>query len=143
MQYHSPIYFQYKIDCKVTIELLDTESDDTAQNFNNAQNYSNYVDRLSNPAATGTGSESGASITGVTTGGAGNVEIKTEKPDDDLVSSDPSSRDERVSSFLYHYFSFLFVCTLLTVECVAPIYQSMRLLRQSLFFIGFYCICNL
>lgn len=77
----------YKIDCKVTIELLDTESDDTAQNFNNAQNYSNYVDRLSNPAATGTGSESGASITGVTTGGAGNVEIKTEKPDDDLAYS--------------------------------------------------------
>ncbi|XP_021703939.1 paired amphipathic helix protein Sin3a isoform X2 [Aedes aegypti] len=76
----------YKIDCKVTIELLDTESDDTAQNFNNAQNYSNYVDRLSNPAATGTGSESGASITGVTTG-AGNVEIKTEKPDDDLAYS--------------------------------------------------------
>ncbi|XP_065075745.1 paired amphipathic helix protein Sin3a isoform X2 [Ochlerotatus camptorhynchus] len=71
----------YKIDCKVTIELLDTESEDTAQNFNNAQNYSNYVDRLSNPAATGTGSESGVSITGA---GATNVEIKTEKPDDEL-----------------------------------------------------------
>lgn len=73
--------YLYKIDCKVTIELLDTESEDTAQNFNNAQNYSNYVDRLSNPAATGTGSESGASITGA---GATNVEIKTEKPDDEL-----------------------------------------------------------
>ncbi|XP_062548914.1 paired amphipathic helix protein Sin3a isoform X2 [Armigeres subalbatus] len=72
--------YLYKIDCKVTIELLDTETDDTAQNFNSAQNYSNYVDRLSNPAATGTGSESGASIAG----GATNVEIKTEKPDDDL-----------------------------------------------------------
>lgn len=69
----------------MTIELLDTESEDTAQNFNNAQTYSNYVDRLSNPAATGTGSESGASITGA--GGATNVEIKTEKPDDELVSS--------------------------------------------------------
>lgn len=68
----------------MTIELLDTESEDTAQNFNNAQNYSNYVDRLSNPAATGTGSESGASITGA---GATNLEIKTEKPDDELVSS--------------------------------------------------------
>ncbi|KXJ76129.1 hypothetical protein RP20_CCG010286 [Aedes albopictus] len=78
--------YLYKIDCKVTIELLDTESDDTAQNFSNAQNYSNYVDRLSNPAATGTGSESGASITGGATG-SGNVEIKTEKPDDDLAYS--------------------------------------------------------
>ncbi|XP_053692753.1 paired amphipathic helix protein Sin3a isoform X2 [Sabethes cyaneus] len=65
----------YKIDCRVTIELLDTESDDTAQNFKNAQNFSNYVDRLANPAAVGTGSESGASL---------NVEIKTEKPDDEL-----------------------------------------------------------
>lgn len=77
----------YKIDCRVTIELLDTESEDTAQNFNNAQNYSNYVDRLSNPAATGTGSESGASTTGGTglAGSHSNVEIKTEKPDDDMT----------------------------------------------------------
>ncbi|XP_055540003.1 paired amphipathic helix protein Sin3a isoform X2 [Wyeomyia smithii] len=65
----------YKIDCRVTIELLDTETDDTAQNFKNAQNFSNYVDRLANPAVAGTGSESGASL---------NVEIKTEKPDDEL-----------------------------------------------------------
>ncbi|XP_058823423.1 paired amphipathic helix protein Sin3a isoform X2 [Topomyia yanbarensis] len=78
--------YVYKIDCRVTIELLDTETDDTAQNFKNAQNFSNYVDRLSNPAAAGTGSESGASITGGlgSTGLHSNVEIKTEKPDDDM-----------------------------------------------------------
>uniref|UniRef100_A0A182M8I8 Paired amphipathic helix protein Sin3a n=1 Tax=Anopheles culicifacies TaxID=139723 RepID=A0A182M8I8_9DIPT len=49
----------YKIDCQVTIELLDTESDDTATNFANTQAYGSYVNRLSNPAATGTGSDSG------------------------------------------------------------------------------------
>uniref|UniRef100_A0A182W9T0 Paired amphipathic helix protein Sin3a n=1 Tax=Anopheles minimus TaxID=112268 RepID=A0A182W9T0_9DIPT len=49
----------YKIDCRVTIELLDTESDDTATNFANTQAYGSYVNRLSNPAATGTGSDSG------------------------------------------------------------------------------------
>ncbi|XP_058453368.1 paired amphipathic helix protein Sin3a isoform X2 [Malaya genurostris] len=79
--------YVYKIDCRVTIELLDTETDEQAQNFKNAQNFSNYVDRLSNPAATGTGSESGASITG----GLGlhsNLEIKTEKPDDDMVKQE-------------------------------------------------------
>ncbi|XP_055613906.1 paired amphipathic helix protein Sin3a isoform X2 [Uranotaenia lowii] len=89
----------YKIDCRVTIELLDTETEDTAQAFNQAQSYSNYVDRLTNPAAVGstaggtavpgglatTGSESGSIASG---GGCGssttNVEIKTEKPDDDV-----------------------------------------------------------
>ncbi|EAA12860.5 AGAP007892-PA, partial [Anopheles gambiae str. PEST] len=49
----------YKIDCRVTIELLDTESDDTANNFASTQAYGSYVNRLSNPAATGTGSDSG------------------------------------------------------------------------------------
>ncbi|XP_050076400.1 uncharacterized protein LOC126563743 [Anopheles maculipalpis] len=49
----------YKIDCRLTIELLDTESDDTATNFANTQAYGSYVNRLSNPAATGTGSDSG------------------------------------------------------------------------------------
>ncbi|XP_055637033.1 paired amphipathic helix protein Sin3a isoform X2 [Toxorhynchites rutilus septentrionalis] len=73
--------YVYKMDCRVTIELLDTESEDTAQSFNNAQNYSNYVDRLSNPAATGTGSESGASTIG---GSHPNMEIKTEKLDDNM-----------------------------------------------------------
>ncbi|XP_050086666.1 uncharacterized protein LOC126571866 isoform X1 [Anopheles aquasalis] len=49
----------YKIDCRVTIELLDTESEDTTNNFINSQAYSSYVDRISNPAAAGTGSDSG------------------------------------------------------------------------------------
>uniref|UniRef100_A0A182F4M4 Paired amphipathic helix protein Sin3a n=1 Tax=Anopheles albimanus TaxID=7167 RepID=A0A182F4M4_ANOAL len=55
----------YKIDCRVTIELLDTESEDTTNNFINSQAYSSYVDRISNPAAAGTGSDSGGG------GGAG------------------------------------------------------------------------
>lgn len=87
----------------MTIELLETDTEDTAQNFASAQQFSNYVDRLSNPAAIGTGSESGASTAGggggtvpgstTTTAGpnaansATNVEIKTEKPDEETVSS--------------------------------------------------------
>ncbi|XP_053663250.1 paired amphipathic helix protein Sin3a [Anopheles marshallii] len=60
----------YKIDCRVTIELLDTESDDTATNFANTQAYGSYVNRLSNPAATGTGSDSGGGGGGGGSGGA-------------------------------------------------------------------------
>ncbi|XP_053677519.1 uncharacterized protein LOC128727615 [Anopheles nili] len=60
----------YKIDCRLTIELLDTESDDTANNFANSQTYSSYVDRLSNPAATGTGSDSGGVGGGIDVGGS-------------------------------------------------------------------------
>uniref|UniRef100_A0A8D8FNN4 Paired amphipathic helix protein Sin3a n=1 Tax=Culex pipiens TaxID=7175 RepID=A0A8D8FNN4_CULPI len=102
----------YKIDCRVTIELLETDTEDTAQNFASAQQFSNYVDRLSNPAATGTGSESGAStagggggtVTGSTTTTAGpnaaanatNVEIKTEKPDEET----PTTGGPRKALFL-------------------------------------------
>uniref|UniRef100_A0A1B0CEV8 Sin3 C-terminal domain-containing protein n=2 Tax=Lutzomyia longipalpis TaxID=7200 RepID=A0A1B0CEV8_LUTLO len=42
----------YKIDCRVTIELLDTESEDTEKCVANTQAWSNYVERLANPAAT-------------------------------------------------------------------------------------------
>jgi paired amphipathic helix protein Sin3a len=64
---------QYKIDCRITIELLDTESEETANNVTNSQNWSNYVERLANPAAS-------------MTSGNSNIEIKQEKPDDDIVS---------------------------------------------------------
>lgn len=82
--------FQYKIDCRVTIELLDTESDDNEKNVAHTQKWSSYMERMSNPAtgpstaaAAGRGSIDGA------TDAAGNtstVEIKTETLDDDMVS---------------------------------------------------------
>ncbi|XP_049530557.1 uncharacterized protein LOC125948482 isoform X1 [Anopheles darlingi] len=62
----------YKIDCRVTIELLDTESEDTTNNFINSQAYNSYVDRISNPAAAGTGSDSGGGGGGGNGGSAGN-----------------------------------------------------------------------
>ncbi|XP_058056638.1 paired amphipathic helix protein Sin3a [Anopheles bellator] len=69
----------YKIDCRVTIELLDTESEDTTNNFVNSQAYSSYVDRLSNPTAgAGTGSDSGAGgdgATGSSGGGGGSTTL--------------------------------------------------------------------
>ncbi|XP_059614340.1 paired amphipathic helix protein Sin3b isoform X2 [Phlebotomus argentipes] len=83
----------YKIDCRVTIELLDTESDDTEKCVANTQAWSNYVERLANPGAgpTGVPGASGSATPGASgaanSGGAsGNgVEIKTEKPDDEMV----------------------------------------------------------
>lgn len=41
--------FQYKIECRITIELLDTESEDNEKNAENSKTWSNYVDRLKNP----------------------------------------------------------------------------------------------
>ncbi len=109
---------QYKIECRVTIELLDNETEDaTATAVNSAKEWENYVERLGNPAA--------MSSTAVTTANAQtnsnnaitavsnlnrttnknfvsnrtnsyngnqlnindqNLEIKTEKSDDDSVS---------------------------------------------------------
>lgn len=99
------VSIQYKIDCRVTIELLDTESDDTEKCVANTQAWSNYVERLANPAASATSAQNAASGSaantpsgvgralpgsgnGVGSGGvSGNgVEIKTEKPDDEMVS---------------------------------------------------------
>uniref|UniRef100_A0A1L8DXH5 Paired amphipathic helix protein Sin3a n=1 Tax=Nyssomyia neivai TaxID=330878 RepID=A0A1L8DXH5_9DIPT len=81
----------YKIDCRVTIELLDTESEDTEKCVANTQAWSNYVERLANPAAGGDGSSgttpsatgNGASAPG---GSGAGMEIKTEKPDDEMNS---------------------------------------------------------
>ncbi|XP_011295648.1 uncharacterized protein LOC101889781 isoform X2 [Musca domestica] len=44
----------YKIDCRVTIELLDTDSDDVAERekpVNKVKSWSKYVDRLTNPTS--------------------------------------------------------------------------------------------
>lgn len=40
---------QYKIECRVTIELLDTESDETEKSVSYVQEWSSYVERYSNP----------------------------------------------------------------------------------------------
>lgn len=96
---------QYKIDCRVTIELLDTESDETEKCVTNTQAWSNYVELLSNPAAgpntsnnnaatcTDVSSAGGVSGRSTTIDGTNNtnstnqeqVEVKIEKPDDELV----------------------------------------------------------
>lgn len=103
--------FQYKIDCRVTIELLDTETEDTEKSVTNAKTWSNYVERLANPTATATSTTGDATSQNVgssSSSGANNsannnhnnnnnsssasnsadtVEIKTEKLDDDVVSA--------------------------------------------------------
>ncbi|GAB0097896.1 Sin3A [Sergentomyia squamirostris] len=84
----------YKIDCRVTIELLDTESDDTEKCVTNTQAWSNYVERLANPASAsgpGVASTSGATsnIPGMSSSGNNGVEIKTEKPDEEMDDDQP------------------------------------------------------
>lgn len=101
--------FQYKIDCRVTIELLDTETEDTEKSVADAKTWSNYVERLANPiatatttGATGQNNGSNSSSTGAInsanninnnnnnssgSNSADTVEIKTEKLDDDVVSA--------------------------------------------------------
>lgn len=69
------------MDCRITIELLDTESEDTEKSVANSQVWSNYVERLVNPAAGPTTTCNNRSDGGTS------LEIKTEKPDDDLLVS--------------------------------------------------------
>ena len=66
----------------MTIELLDTESDETEKCVSNAQTWNNYVECLTNPMA----SMSNATRTSDSNNLA-KIEIKTEKSDDDAVSS--------------------------------------------------------
>lgn len=74
---------QYKIDCRVTIELLDSESEEVEKPAAlKAQKFSKYVERLSNPAlgAGGTGG-GGGSNNNSTGGGAGNDSLTVETGD--------------------------------------------------------------
>lgn len=78
--------FQYKIDCRITIELLDTESEDPNTGVSGVQSWTNYCERLANPAASNSATGGNASSGSGDSGAGTNVEIKTENPDDDLVS---------------------------------------------------------
>lgn len=95
LTYFDLIPFQYKIDCRVTIELLDTDAEDTEKSVQNSKTWSNYSDRLANPTATTTASnatstnQANNSNNGASNSSANNadsVEIKTEKMDEDAVS---------------------------------------------------------
>lgn len=84
---------QYKIDCRVTIELLDTDSEDNEKSVQNAKNWSEYVDRIANPITNtnNTTNESSAAPTETTATENQNdaemsMDIKEEKLDDELVS---------------------------------------------------------
>lgn len=72
----------------MTIELLDTESDDAEKNVSTAQTWSNYMERLSNPGTTTATTAGRGSVDMSTdvTGNSSTVEIKTETLDDDMVS---------------------------------------------------------
>uniref|UniRef100_A0A0K8UM80 Paired amphipathic helix protein Sin3a n=1 Tax=Bactrocera latifrons TaxID=174628 RepID=A0A0K8UM80_BACLA len=59
----------YKIDCRVTIELLDTEVDEAEKPLNKVKSWSKYVDRLANPAANSISSQNVANLSNTNMGG--------------------------------------------------------------------------
>lgn len=88
---------QYKIDCRVTIELLDSESEEVEKPAAlKAQKFSKYVERLSNPAmgagGTGGGSSNSNSGGGGSAGGNDSLvetgDIKMEEEEENAEVSD-------------------------------------------------------
>lgn len=92
-RFASCLPLQYKIDCRVTIELLDTETDDPDKAaVANTAKWSSYVEQLANPGAGGNQSATATSsnITSAqqrrSSSISTDVEIKKETLDVDLVS---------------------------------------------------------
>lgn len=96
------LLLQYKIDCRVTIELLDTDNEDVAERekpVNKVKTWSKYVERLSNPASGNTTNANSPNANNNnnnnsntsnmdTSNNLANNEIKSERWDEDgLVSS--------------------------------------------------------
>lgn len=81
-------FFQYNFDCRVTIEMIEIDTEDTsATNYEQGQATSKYVDRYSNPAHGGSSGRINSRNNSHNGNSFGNdIEIKTEKPDDDSVS---------------------------------------------------------
>lgn len=76
---------QYKYDCRVTIEMLENDTEESSTtNFEQGQATSKYVDRYTNPAHSGRINSRNNSHNGTPFGT--DIEIKTEKLDDDSVS---------------------------------------------------------
>lgn len=82
--------FQYKIDCRVTIELLDTETEENPEKtVEGTTKWSDYVDNLKNPLISSIVIDSsvnnnvGNNIDNFQTN---NMEMKTESPDEETVS---------------------------------------------------------
>jgi hypothetical protein len=80
---YNKILLQYKIDCRVTIEMLENDTEDASTtNYEQGQVTSKYVERLTNPSLSGSlrVSSRNNSLNGL------EVEIKVEKPDNEMVS---------------------------------------------------------
>lgn len=95
---------QYKIDCRVTIELLDSESEEVEKPAAlKAQKFSKYVERLSNPAlgagGTGGGSSNSNSGGGGSAGGNDSLvetgDIKMEEEEENAEVSDSPNFSEK------------------------------------------------
>ncbi|XP_036225718.2 paired amphipathic helix protein Sin3a isoform X3 [Bactrocera oleae] len=59
----------YKIDCRVTIELLDTEVEEAEKPLNKVKSWSKYVDRLANPVANSISSQNAVNLSNTSMGG--------------------------------------------------------------------------
>lgn len=92
---------KYKIDCRITIELLDTESDEAEKPVNKVKSWNKYVDRLTNPAASGSNNTTSTAVANASNNAATTIatnananagdgngtDIKSERSDEDAVVS--------------------------------------------------------
>ncbi|SPP74224.1 uncharacterized protein LOC117588541 isoform X1 [Drosophila guanche] len=70
----------YKIDCRVTIELLDSEPEEADKPALKAQKFSKYVERVANPGLGGSGSGNSAALSSENI--VEEADIKTEEEDE-------------------------------------------------------------
>lgn len=79
---------QYKIDCRVTIELLDSEPEEVEKPaVLKSQKFSKYVERLANPAIGGGGGGANSAASG-NDNNMDTTDIKTEEEEDNAEVSD-------------------------------------------------------
>lgn len=78
---------QYKVECRVTIEMIENENEDNmASNFEQSQVSSKYVDRYANPNSSNSKNKSRNNSNNDAAHAGNDIEIKTEKTDEDMVS---------------------------------------------------------
>ncbi|KAG5673702.1 hypothetical protein PVAND_003725 [Polypedilum vanderplanki] len=82
------MYFKviiYKIDCRVTIEMLENDTEDTSTtNFEQIQSTSKYIERYTNPSVSG-GNGKSSRNNSVNGASFSNVDIKTEKSEEEMT----------------------------------------------------------
>lgn len=120
--YFSFLSHQYKIDCRITIELLDTESEDVAERekpVNKVKSWSKYVDRLTNPNSTNSLNNNALTNNNASNtlmnASVINMEVNTDLPSNEIKSErwDEDGLLVSLFSFSLYLIDFLYVIYLL------------------------------